>query len=301
MTDSDRIGNDGVSRRTLLRTSGSALAVPAVGNVGATGRADRADVGSPPGCPEATLRPSMGHCAGTSSEGCADDHPATVELRAAVQEVLETDYPNVGTLIDAGFKPYFDSFDVTEEDGWSHWLHPDHIGDDAVLDPERPEAVLVDDDSWRSIGVMFVATRQGEPVEPPAVYDERTRSDRQREPRPDDHPDRCAPWHYHAGLPSRFAWWYYRQVYEREFEEGDLEYPCRTPCMMHVWTVEHPDSVYAHDAPPAASRDQRPPDEPGFETDARPGEDALGWDVLPETLTPERRPDEFPVRERLQR
>ncbi|EMA41906.1 hypothetical protein C446_04615 [Halobiforma nitratireducens JCM 10879] len=278
----------------------------------------------------------MGYCEGASTAGCADDHPVTVALREAVEETLEQEYPDVGALVDDGFKPYFDTLD-RDDDGWSHWLNPAYIGDDAVLDPERPESVLVDNDSWRSIGVMFIATREGEPIAPPPVYDvdegvawmpeaeadaletneaggqegngdemggEHEGGDRhepgqeggdehehEHEHPPADDPDRCSPWHYHAGAPGRFAWWFYQQAYEREFADGDARVPCRTPCMMHVWTVDHPAGVYAHGGPPPEYREQPPADDPGLETDARPGEDELDWDVLPEEVTPEERPE----------
>ncbi|RQG98795.1 hypothetical protein [Natrarchaeobius oligotrophus] len=329
-----------LSRRRLLRASAAATTLSVVGTGQASaGRWSDLEVGpsSDRRCPDATTQPSMGHCAGSSVEGCADDHPVTRELRAAVDETLTERYPDAGALIDAGFKPYFDAFDVADEDGWSHWLSPEYIGDGEVLDPDRPESVLVDNATWRSIGVMFIATRGGEPVEPPPVYDDGDGSEwnddgDRSEDGPDDesgdagedeldvayatdmeegehhsddhhdgpdhdHPpgdaDRCSPWHYHAGFPGRFAWWYYRQVYERDFEERDLEFPCRTPCMMHVWTVDHPEGVYAHGGPPAEFRPDAPADDPGFDTDATPGEDDLEWTVLPEDARPDRTPDEL--------
>jgi len=281
MHDSD--GDRPVSRRALLRASAGTMGLSAVGSAQAGGDGGDEPAVAPRfdrGCPDATLEPGMTHCEGTSMEGCADDHPATIELRSGVAESLETRFPDVNALIDAGFKPYFDTLE-TGDDSWSHWLSPDFIGDDDLLNPERPESVLVDNESWRSMGVMFIATRGGEPVEPPAAYGE------------DESTDRCSPWHAHTGLPGRFGWWYYKQAYEREFADGDLEFPCRTPCMLHVWTVDHPESVYAHDAPPQEGRDLSPADDPEFDTDAVPGEDELGWDVLPNELVPERTPNEF--------
>ncbi|WP_222919829.1 hypothetical protein [Natrinema sp. SYSU A 869] len=280
MYDSD--GDRNVSRRALLRASAGTAALSAIGSVraggddGATGMAQRIDRD----CPEATLEPGMTPCEGASMEGCADDHPATTEIRSAVSESLETQYPNVDALIDAGYKPYFDTLE-TGDDSWSHWLNPEFIGDDELVDPERPESVLVDNQSWRSIGVMFIATSDGEPVEPPAVYGA------------DDAEQLCSPWHAHIGLPGRFAWWFYQQTYERDFEDGDLEFPCRTPCMLHVWTVDHPESVYAHDAPPQEYRDLPPADDPDFDTDAVPGEDELDWGALPEEVIPDRLPTDL--------
>ncbi len=170
--DSERVR---ISRRTVLQASGSAVALPVFGanQVSADGANGAGEVHAAfERCPDATIRPSMGHCEGASMEGCADDHHVTIELREAVQQTLEREYPDAGALLDAGFKPYFDTLDVADEDGWSHWLNPEFIGDDDVLDPERPESVLVDNSSWRSIGVMFIATRDGEAVEPPVVYDD---------------------------------------------------------------------------------------------------------------------------------
>ena len=299
-----------VSRRALLRASAGTVTVSAV----PTGQAAATDSGTggsrsvfDRGCPDASLEPSMGHCVEGGTEGCADDHPATVELQEAVRDVLEARYPDVSALVDAGYKPYFDTLE-REDDSYSHWINPEYVGDDAVLDPERPESVLVDDESWRSIGVMFIATVDGEEIEPPAVYggdadagDEwngtDTTGDRpigaEASAETADPASPCSPWHYHAGLPGRFAWWYYQQVYEHDFADGDIDLPCRTPCMLHVWTVDHPESVYAHDAPPAEYRDLEPAAEAGFETDAEPGRDELDWDALPDDLQPERRPDEL--------
>ncbi|AFZ71991.1 hypothetical protein [Natronobacterium gregoryi] len=331
----DRRDRRRLSRRTLLRVSAGTVTLAAAGSTSAVADGnDTARALLERRCPEATLEPSMGYCEGASTEGCADDHPATIALQQAVRETLETEYPNVGTLVDAGFKPYFDTLDG-DDDGWSHWLSPEYIGDDAVLDPDRPESVLVDNTSWRSIGVMFIATRDGERIDPPPVYDidegvdwmpetetdalesdgpgtqaeddtvdqdsddladergatSEHEAEHEHEDPPADDPNRCSPWHYHTGAPGRFAWWFYQQAYEQEFADGNIRVPCRTPCMMHVWTVDHPEGVYAHDGPPPEYREQPPADDPGFETDARPGEDELDWDLLPEEVTPEERPE----------
>ncbi|WP_246998534.1 hypothetical protein [Halosolutus gelatinilyticus] len=330
MKDGDEGGRDSrrLSRRAVLRATSGAVAASAIGvrSVRADPDADGGGGGARRAqfdrrCPDATPEPSHGYCAGASLNGCADDHEVTIDLREAVRETLTDRYPDAGALLDAGFKPYFDT--IGGDSGYSHWLSTEYIGDDALLDPDRPESVLVDDESWRSIGVMFIATRGGDPVSPPpVVYDEDAGVTYEDElapadPEPATEPggrdgeqsanggngdhdhsgpdgpeNLCSPWHYHAGLPGRFAWWYYRQVYERRFEEGDIRFPCRTPCMLHVWTVDHPESVYAHGAPPPEYREQEPAATAGFETDATPGEDVLGWDALPENLTPDRLPDD---------
>lgn len=306
MTAMDSNESSRLTRRTLLAASAGAIAVSAgAGRGTATGPARTDAVGRFGRCPDATLRPSVGHCEGASTDGCADDQPETQALRDSVRDALESHYPTVGELIDDGFLPYFDTLD-REEGGYSHWLSPAYIADDGLLDPERPESVLVDNDRWVPIGVMFVATRGGEPVDPPpAVYET-------------DEGGRCSPWHYHAGLPGRFAWWYYREVYaderasgqaseddelagERadEREAGDEQpndsqgLPCQTPCGLHVWTVDHPESVYAHDPPPTEYREDAVAAEAGFETDSSPGDDRLGWEALPDDVRPDRLPDEF--------
>lgn len=339
------MGNDDTSRmlrRTMLTATGSTLALSTAGAAQST-QNDAIDWFSDR-CPEATTEPSMGHCDGASMEGCADDHPETESLREAVEETLENEYPDANALLEAGFKPYFDTLS-SDDDGWSHWLSPEYIGDDNVMDPGRPESVLVDNDSWRSIGVMFIATSDGEAIDPPsAVYEEDgdgeegdddyehgdhdrhddhehgdhddhghgDADDHHGDPEDDhDHGDhgeedgedghdhhpgdetRCSPWHYHAGLPGRFAWWFYQQVYEGDSSDRSLRLPCQTPCMMHVWTVDHPEGVYAHDAPPTEYRERDSPAENGFDTDAEPGEDRLEWDALPESDHPDVMPDEL--------
>ena len=62
--------------------------------------------------------------------------------------------------------------------------------------------------------------------------------------------------------------------------------------MMHVWTFPHPESVYAHGAPPQENRGGPPAEPAGFETDATPGEDRLSWKVLPDYLSDRYAPDE---------
>ena len=259
---------DKLSRRSVLQTAGGVVGSLGVG----AGRVpETARAATTFGCPDATIEPGMVHVDDSLMAVCADDHPATTELRLEVKLSLQSNFPTVGSLIDQGFIPYFDLMTSAGGAGWSHWLNPAFIGDDTNVDPDRPESVLVDHQWWRPIGVMFIATEDGEPVDPPpAVYS--------------DDDGKCRPWHAHIGLPGRYAWWKYQQLYEPDASGPSPRLPCRTPWMMHVWAYPHPKSVYAHGAPPPENRGGPPAEPAGFETDAVPGEDLLSWEVLPDVV-----------------
>lgn len=266
MTDPASGDRRWLTRRRLLRSVGGALGAAGLWSVAAgADEADDSDDHDHSDCPETTLRPSMVHYDDSVHEVCRDDHPDTRALQEAVTEALEEEYPTVGSLVDSGFIPYFDFF---ADGDWSHWIKPEFIGDDSVVDASRPESVLVDHTYWRPIGVMFVATKEGEEVDPPpAVYEADGRDTRA-----------CVPWHAHVGLPGRYAWWKYQTVYG----DGADEFPCRTPWMMHMWRYDHPKSLYAHGAP--RERGGPPAEEPGFETDADPDEEELGPEHLPDAF-----------------
>jgi hypothetical protein len=261
MTETDHSGDPGVSRRQILRMSGGTVGLIGLGSSRAVAHSDDSEER----CPDATVEPAVVHYDGASHGACAADHPATESLRADVRESLEATHPTVGALIDGGFVPYFDFF---TEGTVSHWINPDAVGDDSVLDADSPESVLVDHARWRPIGVMFVATEGGERVDPPpVVYG-------------DEDDGACAPWHAHVGLPGRYAWWKYRTVYE----DGGA-FPCRTPWMMHVWRYTHEESVYAH-APPE-ERGGSSAEPPGFDTDADTDAVDLGPEHLPDAILDE--------------
>lgn len=253
-----------VSRRRLLGVAGSGLGVLGLGSapVGAdsSGHSEEDDTE----CPKATLESRMVHYDDSIHGTCSDDHPSSEALQAAVKTSLKENYPTVGALIDAGFIPYFDVF----TDGRSaHWINPTFIGDDSMLDPDRPESILVDKELWRPIGVMFIATENGEPVDPPpAIHSDE-----------DDHDSGCRPWHAHVGFPGRYSWWKYRKIHQKR-----TEFPCRTPWMMHVWRYSHQESIYAHGAPEELGDSS--PEPPGFDTDADPNEEALSLEHLPDAV-----------------
>ena len=259
MTDTNPLNDSTVTRRRLLQATGGFVGLAGMGSVRATGDEPDDDY-----CDQTSIRPDMVHYDHSIHEVCDDDHPESKALQEDVNASLEATYPTVGSLIDAGFFPYLDFFGGG---GWSHWINPEFIGDDVMLDPDRPESILVDHTYWRPIGVMFIATEEGEPVDPPpTIYEEETKDD-----------GACTPWHAHVGLPGRTAWWKYQQAY------GDGgEFPCRTPWMMHVWIYPHPESIYAHAAP--EERGGPPAEDPGFETDADPEEEVLGPQHLPDAV-----------------
>ena len=256
------------TRRSLLAATTGVFGASTMGSAqAATGGRS----GGSKRCPEGTLNPSTVPYDEAHAGTCSDDHPETRSLQGKVRDAFERNYPTLGALLADGFVPYFDFLTTSSESGVSHWLKPDYLGDGGIVSPGRPESVLVDHVSWRPIAAMFVATRDGSRVDdPPAVYvdDER------------DH--ECLPWHAHVGVPGRYAWWKYRLLYVDGLRGASRRLPCRTPWMMHVWAYGHPESVYAHAAPPRDERGVDPAPEVGFETDAVPGEDELQWRMLPE-------------------
>lgn len=263
MSKTDPSDDPRITRRRILRETGGTVGLIGLG----TGRVAADD--DEKYCSETSLGPGMVHYDDSIHEVCEDDYPASREIQADVRESLERKYPTVGALINDGFIPYFDF--LTGGD-WSHWINPDFIGDDSILDPDRPESVLVDHRWWRPIGVMFIATDEGEPVDPPpSVYTEEDEAD-----------SACIPWHAHVGLPGRYAWWKYRKAYESPARLSKEGFPCRTPWMMHVWVYSHSESIYAHAAPEERGG---PPAEPaGFDTSADPNEETLGPRHLPDIL-----------------
>ncbi|PSQ03722.1 hypothetical protein BRC97_12635 [Halobacteriales archaeon QS_6_71_20] len=271
-----------VSRRDLLRASVGAVGVGG----GLRSRSSDHDDDRSEGCSETTLGPDEVGYEDGDIGNCSDDHPTAVALKADVQRSLATRYPTVGALIDEGYVPYFDFLAADGADAWSHWINPAYVDDDGVIDPERPEAVLVDHRWWRPIGVMYVATRNGRRISPPpTVYGDDGEGGEDggasEAGEGGEDGERCAPWHAHVGLPGRYAWWKFRQAYSDAGDEFVASLSCRTPWVMHVWAYPNPDGVHAHGAPPRGNRGGPPAERAGFETNAVPGETPLGWEVLP--------------------
>ena len=261
-------GDHDASRRRLLQAAGGAIAAIGVGSATAAGTASGATTGTSSAasdldvnCPDATIEPSITHYDHSIEDVCEDGHYETRKMQYRVRTALESRYPTVGSLIDDGFVPYFDFF--VEEATWSHWMNAEYIGDDGVVDPSRPESVLVDHEYWRPMGVMFVATPNGDRLDPPpSTYETSDGA--------------CTPWHAHVGLPGRYAWMKYRAAFAK-----DVEWPCRTPWIMHVWNYADED-VYAHGAP--ADRGGGPAEPAGFDTDVDTSEEPLAPEHIPDAL-----------------
>lgn len=263
------IDTQNLSRRRILQLSG-AVGVAGLGAGRAIAHEDEYDLRDNEYCSETTLRSDMVHYDDSIHNICEDDHPESQALQADVRNGLQQHYPTVGALIDAGFIPYLDFF---ADRSWSHWINPAFVGDEATLDPARPESVLVDHEYWRPIGVMFIATRRGKPMDPPpTIYETRTVEGSDLA---------CIPWHAHVGLPGRLAWWKYEKVHHGK-AQGKPELPCKTPWMMHVWIYPHGKSIYAHGAPD--ERGGPPAEDPGFATDADPDREDLGPEHLPDAI-----------------
>jgi hypothetical protein len=183
--------------------------------------------------------------------GCDEDHPVTVDIRSRVTFALENIYTDVAALTALGYHPYFDGAVPggypPGGEGVAHWIGPHYIDDGVVLDPLRPEAILLDD--WnRPIGMMFIE-ESSEPGPPVYVNEDGTP---------------CYPWHPHTDAPARFGWMWYRAIYDESYKDGSMEYPDQTPAMMHVW-VNNPNGTYnGHDYPPTEYREGPPGPLPSY-------------------------------------
>jgi hypothetical protein len=153
-----------------------------------------------------------------------DEHRAAAEvMRQQVAETLRA-WPTQEAALAAGFEVY-------EHEGPSHLVHYGYVDDGRVLDPTRPEFLVVDP-SGAILGAMFLAadgTAHGPQFAGP-----------------------LSVWHYHpyptpvclrpSGLlPALDPWGDQSACPEgARFEE-------RSPEMVHVWLLDHPDGPFASD------------------------------------------------------
>lgn len=250
------------------------------------------------GCPYGTglsapaeCRDDQGEAGCTEADwpGCTDWPQETIDLIKASREALTSPtYNNPGSLIALGYIPYFDV--VVPGPGFggvSHWLNPRYIGDEHYEPhPWRPDAIILDNQWWKPLGPMYIATEDGDPHW--ADREEGVMEIRDAWGYESDCGE-CFPYHPHDGLPGRFAWWYYRQVHESDYTSGDpedLTLPCYTAPMMHSWIYPTPNGPHGATAgaPPREYRPGGPPNRPGYPTPATPGEDELTLELLPESV-----------------
>lgn len=217
---------------------------------------------------------------------CTDWPQETIDLVKASREALTSPmYNDPGSLLVLGYVPYFDVVLPGADGGVSHWLHPGYINDTSYEpDPWRPESIVMDNEWWKPLGPMYIATDEGNPRW--ADEDEEIMEVREAWGYENECGE-CFPFHPHDGLPGRFAWWVYRQAYEADYqtgEEEDLSLPCYTAPMMHSWIYPTPHGPHGDTggAPPQRYRPGGPPNTPGLPMPATPGEDELSLEALPE-------------------
>jgi hypothetical protein len=222
---------------------------------------------------------------------CTDWPEPTKNIIKESREALTQVYNDVGTLISRGYIPYFDIVIPGATGGVSHWLNPGYIEDSHYEpNPLRPDSIILDNNSWKPIGPMYVAAEEGE-------VHWRSEEDELMEVRDawgyESDCGECFPYHPHDGVAGRFAWWYYRQVHEQDAAEGDVMLPCYTAPMMHSWIYPTPDGPHGatSGAPPTKFRPDGPPNRPGYPAPVDPAETELSLDVLPKTVQETAMPD----------
>lgn len=166
----------GPSRRAVLKSAGAtATGIAFAGGATADdGPLHDHDEGGPSEeyygkgvtCGYANVQAGVGFRFPTHHDLCSGEHPETKALKNACEYSLRHLYGDVPTLIAKGFIPYFDILSVG---GFSHWLKPSHIRGDHMMDPGRPETVLVNNNNYCSQGIMFIPNHEVANREPP-VY-----------------------------------------------------------------------------------------------------------------------------------
>jgi hypothetical protein len=157
------------------------------------------------------------------SEPTDAQRAAADELRREVRAALAA-WPDLDAALAAGFEPY-------PHLGRSHVVHLGNVADGRVLDPEHPEFLLVDDNGVVH-GAMFLAadnTAAGpQPGGPLTV------------------------WHYHT-YPAPACWRpggllpAVDPLADQSACPEDALISERSPEMLHVWLLEHPQGPFSSD------------------------------------------------------
>lgn len=157
------------------------------------------------------------------AEPTAEQRAAGDDMQQMVAETLRA-WPDQAAALAAGFEVY-------EDEGPSHLVHFGHVDDGRVLDPARPEFLVVDP-VGTVLGAMFLAA------------DSEARGPQFAGP--------LTVWHYHryptpvclrpSGLLPAL------DPYGDQSDcPEDAEFAERSPEMVHVWLFEHPDGPFASD------------------------------------------------------
>ncbi|MDX6671496.1 MAG: hypothetical protein QOI91_1859 [Solirubrobacteraceae bacterium] len=161
------------------------------------------------------------------SYDCQEGRPAVQAVVNGVKDSLKYSYPDISTMAARGYAPYPDAFLLGLSGGQGHWLNPGFLEDGHIMDPKRPEGILVDR-YQRPIGVMFIADDPHVPG-PDMYVDDATGVP-------------CNGWHYHGEITADAYWYAYKYGWSGDTQtalgSGDLsklQPPDRTPDLMHVW------------------------------------------------------------------
>jgi hypothetical protein len=208
---------------------------------------------------------------------CDENRPEVQEIVQGVKTALTTRYKNFASMSTWGYAPYADAPLLGLSGGQGHWLNSGFVEDGHIMDPMRPEGILVD--KWnRPIGVMFINDQPSDPNDPstwgPDMYvDEETGVP-------------CNAWHYHTEILADSYWYAYKYAYSDDPKEGDLQPPNRTPDLMHVWAYgasgENYKYQWNHGTPP---RDLMVEDA-GWSADPGPQEMVEFHGAAPEEIGP---------------
>ncbi|HEX2043179.1 MAG TPA: hypothetical protein VHF24_11140 [Acidimicrobiales bacterium] len=141
------------------------------------------------------------------------------ELIERTRQVVHRTFPDVDSLIRAGYRSIGDGFPVTP---YEHFIQPDYLHDGRELDPERIESIVLQGigDSTRIVSSMYILERGKTMADVPDIAGELT------------------TWHDHENLCWDETGTYLKGFikFGRCFPSGELK---PTPPMLHVWLQEH--------------------------------------------------------------